>query len=79
MPRNVRNAWISADISRRQTALEGGPASKDGYLYARIFYREKGAISPDTIQITVQPDGDGDLAIRIYAAGDLVYSKNVQR
>lgn len=80
MPRNVRNAWISADIAGRRTPLEGGPMSKDGYMHAKIYYRENGAISPNTVQITVQPDVDrGEQTITIYHAGEVVFTKTVKR
>ncbi len=78
MPRNTRNAWISADISGRKTTLEGGPVSKDGGMNARIYYRENGAVSRDTILITVQPYGD-ELNITIYHAGEIVFTKTVIR
>lgn len=54
----VRNFWIEAEIDGRQTALAGGPRSKDGGMTVTIYQRDKGGITEAVNIICEERDGE---------------------
>ncbi len=70
MPKFVRNFWIDADIDGRQGMVSGGPRTKDGGMFIKIYQRDQGSIvTACTIQCAVEPDGK----LVTYVNGEEVY------
>lgn len=77
-PRNVRNAWMNAQIDGR-SPIATGPVSADGQMQVRFFVRDNGRVIP-SVRIETLATRDGRLMLRVFApAGTLLFEHETTR
>ena len=75
----VRNFYVSADITGRQTLLEGGPRNKDGNMIVRIHQRNCGEADCDVVKIVCR-EIKGSLFTQVYdRTGNLIFEYETKR
>jgi hypothetical protein len=65
MPRNTRNFWLDFDIDGRNSAVEGGPVSKDGGFKGTVYMRSEGGGIETAVRITGEAFSDGELRLYV--------------
>lgn len=77
-PRNVRNAWMNAQIDGRGP-IATGPVSADGQMQVRFFVRDNGRVIP-SVSIETVATRDDRLMLRVFAPdGTLLFEHETTR
>jgi len=64
-PKYARNFWIELEVAGRKTAIEASPQSGTGGFNQTIRIRERGKISPTTLNIAGFVGDHGRLCIEV--------------
>lgn len=76
MPRNVRNWWIEGNIDGKDSALTGGPVSKNGGIDVIIYQRDDGQV---TEVVRLSGHAYGNLLRLEVTAGEEKFTINTER
>lgn len=76
----IRNFWMTSEVDGKDTAITGGPRSKDGGMISQFHIRNKGG-SQRALTIYCMVNNEGKLQIDIFDAQKkkIVYTIETER
>ena len=58
MPRQVRNFYVTGELTGHKKPLSAGPQGEDGEMFLRIWLKENGEVSNQHVEIVGRVVGD---------------------